>query len=320
MIIFLYGQDNFRSLEKLKEIKNKFIREIDPNKLNIDILSEKHNLSECSKAIKSSPFLAKRRLIIFKNFLNNKNRDFLDELYKILEDYRLNLNQNNSNILIFYENSEKIGTSKLAKFLKEQKLCYKFPLLKGFALNKWIKQRVKQMNGLIHDDAIKELAALIGNDLWILDNEIKKLVNFKNQTRIQKQDVIKLVKGKFDDNIFNLIDAISIKNKNQALKLFLQQIENGTHPMYLLTMLIRQVRILLSTKKMLEDNKTKQQISIYLNLHPFVIKKAIEQSKNFTYDQLVNIYKKLLEIDFYLKNSQLKKQINILFELFILKL
>lgn len=30
MIIFLYGEDTFRSRQKLKELKDKFIREVDP--------------------------------------------------------------------------------------------------------------------------------------------------------------------------------------------------------------------------------------------------------------------------------------------------
>ena len=62
MIIFLYGPDTFRSKEKLKMFKEKFIREVDKSGLNlIDLDAEKMTITDLNKAVATQSFLAKKR-------------------------------------------------------------------------------------------------------------------------------------------------------------------------------------------------------------------------------------------------------------------
>lgn len=321
MIILLYGSDSYQSTKKLNQIKEKFIKEIDPSKLNLDIIdSPKISLNECQKMIKSIPFLAKRRLIIFKDILNTATKDLLDNLYKILEEYRLSYDTEKSNALIFYESSEKLGRSKLAKLLKESKYACNFEKLQGFNLNKWIKNEVRERNGKIDDEAIKELASLVGDDLWTMSSEIDKLIAYSKNEKITKEQIIELVHGRFDDNIFNFVDALGMKNKKLSLKLLSDQIESGAHPVYLLTMLTRQFRILLCVKEMAQVGLTKKDISLTMGIHPFVVQKTIQQSVNYTTDQLNLIYKELLNIDTQLKSGIIKDNGIILFEMLVGKL
>lgn len=321
MIILLYGQDTFQSSQKLHTIKNKFIQDIDPSNLNVDIIdSPKVSLDECQRMIKSVPFLAKRRLIIFKNIISNGSKDLLAGLNKILEEYRLNYDQENSNAVVFFEATDKLGRTKLAKLLKESQYAHNFEPLQGFALNKWIRNEVRNRGGRIDEEAIKELASLVGNDLWILNSEIDKLIAYAEDQKIMKADVILLVNGKFDDNIFNLVDALGVKNKRLSLKLISDQLGSGAHPMYLLTMLIRQFRILLGVKEMAQHGKNKKEISLFLGIHPFVVTKSLDQSRNYSMQQLHKIYRELLKIDMEFKGGSIKDQGPILFELLVSKL
>lgn len=321
MIILLYGDDTYQSSRKLRTIKDKFLAEVDTSGLNVDVIdSPKITLSECQKMIKSVPFLAKRRLIIFKDFLSNGSKDLLTGLNKILEEYRLHYDAENSNAIVFYESSSKLGRTKLAKLLKESKFSHNFEPLQGFALNKWIRHEVRNREGRIHEDAIKELASLVGNDLWVLHNEIDKLIAYVGEGKIMKDHVQLLVKGKFDDNIFDFVDALGHKNKKKSLQLLSEQISSGAHPMYLLSMLIRQYRILLGVKEMGGHGRTKKDISLFLGIHPFVVTKAMQQSANYTFQELQKIYRELLKIDKSLKSGTIKDQAPILFELLVTKL
>ena len=50
MIIFLYGPDSFRAREKMKQLKQKFIREVDKSGLNlIEMDGDKMTLNDYLK-------------------------------------------------------------------------------------------------------------------------------------------------------------------------------------------------------------------------------------------------------------------------------
>ncbi|MBI3627096.1 hypothetical protein HY224_03555 [Candidatus Uhrbacteria bacterium] len=57
MIFFLHGADTYRSRQKLKEIKDKFRKDVDPSGLNITVLDgAKADLDILSRAFMSAPF------------------------------------------------------------------------------------------------------------------------------------------------------------------------------------------------------------------------------------------------------------------------
>lgn len=147
-----------------------------------------------------------------------------------------------------------------------------------------------------------------------MSNEINKLCTYKFKGNITKEDINLLVIEKINENIFNLVDAIGNKNKKLALKLIDDQLEINNSANYLLTMIIRQFRILLQIKDLSLKNENFSQ----LKLHPFVIQKASSQANKYSFDQLKNIYRQLLEIDIQLKTSQINPKI--LFDLFIQRL
>ncbi len=70
MIIFLYGEDTFRSRRKLNELKEKFLREVDPSGNSLTILDgEKTELEKINEAISPSSLLSKKK--------NDCSREFI---------------------------------------------------------------------------------------------------------------------------------------------------------------------------------------------------------------------------------------------------
>ncbi len=320
MFIFLYGEDSFRSKEKLKELIKKFQKEIDPSNLNIFFLEgEKIDINKLEQAISSEGFLAKKRMVVIKNLFNQCKDD------KILEKILNILNRENENILIFWEGAkidQKINKikkeifEKLSRKLdpecgKNEKYSWEFSLLTGIKLKDWIKKRIENHDAKIENQALENLIAIVGNDLWRMSNEINKLCAYKFKKTITQDDLNLLITNKIDENIFNLVDAIGNKNKTLALKLINDQLEANNSTYYLLSMIIRQFRILLQIKDLSLNNQSVSQ----LKLHPFVIQKASSQAKKYSFEQLKNIYHQLLEMDIKLKTSQTKPIV--LFDLFI---
>ncbi len=319
MLILIYGNDTYRSRQYLNRLKASFKERFDPSSINIDHLDlneNSKNWGEVHGLFFSAPFLAPKRLIIIENILEQKNFE------KNLEDFLEKL-KGLDNIIIFYEtakdlNRKKTLHKKLLANLQANKEIFTFPEIEGFELNKWIKNFVKDKNALIAEEAIKALAAGIGPNLWQLSNELEKLIAYKNNERINLEDVNFLTNSYYQDCIFQLIDKVIEKNFKDGYQLLEYEINKGKELPAIWNLLIRHFRLLIQIKQLLLDNKSKADISQKIKLHPFLITRISEQSKNFSLDKLKNIYRQISHWDEKFKTSSQADLNRFLLELFVL--
>jgi len=331
MIIFLYGPDTFRSRQKLKELKNKFIAEIDKAGLNITNLNgEDLDVAEFERSTSAMPFLAKKRLVIIENLIaKNKGQKIQKEILEILAKNHLD-----DTILIFWEGDLEAGKTKkparsktttrrsqlLFDRLKKEKYCQCFPLLDLPEVKKWLAGEVKNRDGKIDSDAAALLTDFVGNDLWQLNSEVDKLLAANRGGKITAEGVQLLVKTKLDDDIFRLTDALGQKNRSLALKLIADQLQSGTGPTELLSKIIWQFKNLLLVKSFMEKNGAgynDSRLNYQLGLHPFVIKKTLAQAKHHDLKNLKSVYRQLLNIDYKIKTSATNPEV--LFDLLVVK-
>lgn len=301
MIIFLYGPDTFRSKEKLKMFKEKFIREVDKSGLNLMSLDgEKININDLNKAIATQSFLAKKRMVVIRNILAQR-KALQTEVLELLKAGKYRDGQDD-NILVFWDEEPDKRTA-LFKYLDGSKFKEEFEILKGSELTRWIVARIEQGQGKISRLNADILASKSDGNLWALAGEIDKLLAVSRGREIGKEDLEQSTLVKVEDNIFNLTDAIGNKNTQLALKLLRQSLEAGVNEIYLLTMVVRQFRILIQVKAAIEEGKGGRTLAGDLGLHPFVVQKAQGQAMKYTLEQLKAIYRKLLEIDVKMKTG-----------------
>ena len=82
MIIFLYGEDTFRSRQKLKELKDKFTREADTSGGSIvNLAGESLSVEALSEAVGARSLFARKRMIIIENVFNNKSDKILEKVF-----------------------------------------------------------------------------------------------------------------------------------------------------------------------------------------------------------------------------------------------
>jgi len=327
MIFFLYGPDTFRSRQKLKEIKEKFIKEIDKSSLNIEILKgETLETPEFEKAVLTPPFLAKKRLVIIEDLISkNKGQKIQKEILEALGKNGLE-----DTIIVFWESGldgtkarEKVSQKRsnlLFNRLKKEKYAQEFNLLTEPEVYRFAAEQIKSRGGKIEPSALSLLADLTGNDLWRLKTEIDKLLAFACGRLITIADVNELVKNKLEADIFKLTDALGQKNKKLALKLISDQLRGGTSPTELLAKITWQFKNLLLVKSFMEDHGSSYpspRLTYTLGIHPFVIKKTMAQARFHQLPTLKKIYRHLITIDYKIKTSQINPEI--LFDLLVIK-
>jgi len=291
MIILLYGEDTFRSQQKLKEIIKEYQTKHQTG-LNLVYFKEDDlDFDKLKETIEAVSMFDEKKLIILENF-----REQFSEYSK------KNKLKDNQDIIIVIHQQGKLAAS---GFKRQVNMSEQFSPLAGADLVNWLKKEVAKNKANISQGAINKLVAYVGNDLWQMNNEINKLISYKANQSINEEDIDLLVKAKMDVNIFKTIDALAQKNKKTALRLLHEHLEQGENEIYLLSMFVYQVRTLLKLKDLIDKGTPFYNLARESGLHPFVVKKSSEQLRNFTLDQLKKIYHRLLEIDLALKTGRL---------------
>ncbi|MFA4942549.1 MAG: DNA polymerase III subunit delta [Patescibacteria group bacterium] len=321
MIIFFYGDNSFKAKQKINELKQKFFKEVDPNEHSFNVLDGAlADLNEISQTINTGSLFTKKRLTLIENILSNKKTTFLEEFLDYLQKNNLD---KSDDVLVIYEpriknqkgkivktspNGEKdspltVKEKKLFEFLNQQKFIQEFKSLTSNELASWIKSEVENRGGTINYEAISELINHSNNDLWQLNNEIEKLINYK--TEIKASDVKEICFKAIDDNIFALTDALGNKNKSLTLKILEDQYRLAAADEYILAMLLRQFKIILQLKVALENGENPKTIGPSLGLHPYVAQKSASQTQYFSVTQLKEIINNLTNLDYLNKTGQI---------------
>lgn len=181
-----------------------------------------------------------------------------------------------------------------------------FDFLAGAKLENWIKTEVSQSGGEISLAAVRKLAAFVGPDLWQMKNEVDKLISYKVDKPIMEDDIDLLVNFRIERDIFGAIDALASRQKAAAFRLLHQNLAQGDSVIALLSMLIYQFHNLLLVKSQIELGTPFYQLGQKIKIHPFVLRKTFEQSKNFSLAALKKIYERLLETDLGIKSGQIE--------------
>ena len=294
MILFLYGVDIYRSNQKLKNLKAKYVEKYGDT--NLETFEDGFELGKIKGAITALPFLADKRLVIIKNIFKSKSKDILDGISEILEYVP------EETITIFWEEAVPDKRTVLFKKLIKEK-SEEFEKLQGYKLTKWIEDDVADKGGKISGKNAEKLASYVGDDLNQLENEIAKLVTFRSEEEISSEDIDLLVNSKLSGNIFNLVDAVGTGDYRKTAQYMHELLAQGENEIYILTMIVRQFRNLILIKDY-EGKLDKIGIAKEVGLHPFVVQKGMAQARKFSIQELKNMYEKLLDTDIAIKTGE----------------
>ncbi len=299
-VFLFFGEDNFSSNQKLKAWQNGFIKKYGEDS-SVEILDgEKLDMKNFETDLQSLPFLSEKKLVIIKDFFDERNAEEQKQMAKIIEktpDFC---------VLFFYENAGITKTSALYKKIIQIGKVEEFAPLSPQESAQWILAKAKKENVKISPLAARALADQVSGSLWALSSEYEKLKTFANGEEITKEMIEKLVSPTLSASIFHLTDFIAEKRQKEAISI-LQILEESDGDMAkIFFMIVRHFRLLIQVFDMVQRKEIHQSIVKKLSLPVFVVPKMASQCRNFTEEDLVEIYKKLLKIDTDFKTGQIK--------------
>jgi DNA polymerase III subunit delta len=303
-IYLLYGNDEFAIARKLKDFESDFS---DPTTADMNIArldARSMSEDELGNALNAMPFLAKRRLVLLTNLSSKYNnpqarKKFLGFIENTSETARL----------VLYESVEPKEAEKhwLVKWAEKneksvQTRAFMLPRLRDMA--GWIINETKNQDGKIEPRAADMLKEMTGVDTRQAGMEIAKLLAYVNWARpINSQDVEAVCVVTSEQSVFDFVDALANGNGKSAQHLLHRLLETEEE-FSLWGMVVRQFRLLIQAREILDGRGNKDDVARALGIHPFVAEKAAQQAARFSIESLETIYHQLLSIDERVKTSQ----------------
>ena len=292
MMIFIHGEDTYSSQQYLESLISDFKTKHAAG-AHVFRLPE-NSWEEMVSVIAGSGLFSTKKLVVLKNVLADK--EIRESLDAFLKEAPLDADT----ALVIYQAGaidKRLGA--ISRIIKQSE-NKEFPFLSPLEVERFAHQRAQELGKSIEPAAARMLSEIAGSDLWRAASEIDKLAHAV-KTTITAADVRTSVVGNLNDDIWQFVDAIGVGNKKQALILLEQQLLSGAEPLYLLSMVIRQVRLLIA---MHESSGSDAELASALSLHPFVVKKSRAQARNFSIVRLAGIYQALSRLDSALKSGR----------------
>lgn len=307
--IYLFtGHEEYLMHEALDILKDKYVEESFES-LNYAIIDGKSmTFDNILNACETLPFMATKKIVVVRDIseiMDNAEADFDKTMASYIETL-----DNYLCLIIMDRSSNLKKTSRIYKTAKKMNTVVDFKKLQGLELNNWIKDKLKKHNKeilgsnlyyLIQSSKYSEYNST--KTLYDLENELLKLVNYAYSKEISKEDIDSCFIKTLDTNIFNLLNSISNKDSDNALRIFNEMHISNEPIQRILFMITRQIRLVLGYKMYKEKGYGEREIQSKLKVKPYEFKKIASQGYSLTEAQLIKTLNYILEIDIKQKTS-----------------
>jgi DNA polymerase III subunit delta len=309
VVYIFHGDDEFALAHAVNDLYNQMgdagLADLNTTRLDGRNASEE----DIRTAANSLPFLAERRLVILNYALSRFGGAGAQSRYQPFLD---RLPDTTAMVLVIPDYKERQKwkslpeTHWLMKWRHQAgaRVYYQACTLPHVnEMPNWIKNRARSMGGTFETGAALALTAHIGNDTRQISLEIDKLLNYVNFDRpVEAEDVEMLTVGSGQTSVFEMVDAMAAGNRTMALRL-LHRLLDEQEPIYLFAMIIRQFRLLLQTRELIDEGGSLQFIAKAMGQPDFIVRKLHGQAQRFSLQRLEDIYRRLLEVDEAMKRS-----------------
>lgn len=302
MFYILHGDNALEQAEALASLVSQSGLSADLLEFNTEMLTAPFTIAAFRQACSAIPFMGEARIVTVRQGLSKDKGQLVEEIAAYLPDLP------STTHLVFVE-PQKLGAKnavlKLAQKLDAPVQLCELPAARD--LPAWIQQRARRYQGTIEPPAAAALAQNIGPNLYLLDQEIQKLLLYCGEGKTIKLEYVQVMVPYIQSAnvIFNLVDAIGQRNPRSAALYLHRLLDVGEHPLGIFGMIVRQFRLLIQIHWLDERRYSEPEMAARLKVHPFVAKKVRAQAVQFTAEQLRKAYRMLLENDLAIKQGEI---------------
>ena len=283
----LYGEEDYLRLNYRNMLRKAMVADDDMNYSYYE--GKDCNLSEIADLSSTMPFFAERRLIMIEN--SGMLKSGSEEMIKIIKDAP------ETTFFVFTE-KEVDKRNKLFKTISDVGYVCEFKMLKEDDIVKWVLSKLGKEGKRITRDNMTLLISRIGLDMNTVKNETDKIIAYTHgREEVTAEDINELCVAQLQDKVFDMIDAMAVKDKDKVIRLYSDLLALKEPQMKILVLLGKQFSNLMAVKEMSENGNANNVIAEKLGIRPFFVGKYIAQSKKFTLKQLREAMNDCIEAD-----------------------
>lgn len=212
-------------------------------------------------------------------------------------------------------------------FLKNQAIFVDFsikPKEQERCQEQLIQTLLKKAKKEITPTAKAHLLEYTGFNLFALKNYLEMLINYIGEKEvINEEHIISMVTPIKEEAAFTIGERLIQDNPEVSLSFLKNLLDQGFHPLAILSLLIKEWRFLLEAKILLEEGKInfnesyryqqflktiypevkRKNLTILTNFHPYMLYILLKRANRYSLKGLYRIHEKLLLTDSFIKTS-----------------
>ncbi|MDO4941784.1 MAG: DNA polymerase III subunit delta [Lachnospiraceae bacterium] len=298
----LYGDEDYLKRQMKERLVGALVN--DDDTMNFaSFEGKKVDQEEILDLAETLPFFSKYRVIVLDNTELGKKCD--ETFLKRMEGFP------DTTIMIFIEKSID-KRSKIYKFIHKNGYAAEMTIQNEKQLMQWVAAILKKEGKVITSQNAAYFLHKVGTDMNMIRNEIDKLIVYTSDRKeITKRDIDEICSVEITGKIFDMLEAIALRQQKKALNLYYELLELKEPPLKILALLIRQCNQLLLVKSMSAQGMQNREIGKKGGIHPFVVGKLLKQAQTFSADQLKHMIKACGEMDEGIKTGRYTDRIGI---------
>lgn len=297
-LYYLFGEDTYNLAFTLKSIQEKAESNLSSDFDKEIFYGDDITVNQVLDLASTFPFGSGKKLIAIRNADKIKDK-------KGLKDYAIS--PADFSILVFIHNgaitnlkSEPFNTLLANNFLFEAKE------LKGKHLINWLISYCESEGKSLSEENAQVLVDIVGENRNLLEMQIEKILTHEKKSNEVTIEAIQQISSSLKQNtIYDLLNAIGVKNKSKSLQIAYNLLDNGVEPVYIVATLTRYftavAKISELQAKKVPDNTAARTIKV----HHFYYPGYVKARKLFSDKKLVEVFRALLKADVSIKTTSL---------------
>lgn len=303
--LYLFRGKEEHLIEEAQEaLKQAFFKEEPPDAFGLLIIhGEEVDEKALKDELRSPPMMGSRKMVVIKKadrLRKGAARTIADLIPNLPPSLCLTLLAPNlesgSDLLSLAEKHGKVVT---------------FNPIKGEALIKWVQKTLEKKGKSLSHPLAEKVVEIYGQELAFLAGELQSLADFMGSRReVKEKDLLALSGYRQKSTIFQLPDAVALRNITQALQHLLRLRQEGREETYLLFMIEMQLKKMLRAKRLLEERISEEEVARQLNIK-YYKDKFFNGLNNYTLKELRTALDEVLLTDVKLKSSLGEEGLNL---------
>ncbi len=295
-VYYFFGEDSYNLSNTLHTLEESFEPLLTSEFDKETIYSEDRSINEILDIASSFPFGSEKKLMIVREAEKFKDK-------KPLKDYASSPAE--FTVLAFFHNGAITNlNSEPFKTLDANNFLYEAKELKGKNLIAWLISEAEEKGKNLSEENAQVLVDIVGENRSILEDQLEKICIFLNEKKEITIENIEHISSELKQfNIFDLQNAIGLKDKTKSLSVANNLLDNGAEPTFIISMLTRYFTGLAKVTELRSKNIPDKDAARIVGTHPFFYPTYIKARTLFSDQKLVEVFRSLLKADISIKTT-----------------